>query len=147
MFEYIHHIAYVVKDMDNAIHVFRDIFELELDDHRAIEGETTVEIATFRCGPTFIEILRPINHPLLAQFLEEHGPGLPHVGFALRNLPKRIEELKGKGIAMNGPFVAGTGWKIAYFDFDKSNLELFRSCYHGDHIVEADLHASIVEHK
>ncbi len=138
MFEYIHHIAYVVGDIDDALRVFRDTFELELKDRRVIEGENSVEMAAFRCGPTLIEVLRPINHPALAQFLEEHGPGLHHVGFAMKDLPKRAEELREKGVFINGPFVAGTGWRIAYFDFEKSDLDLFKSCYHGDHIAEAD---------
>ena len=138
MFEYIHHIAYVVSDMDDAVHLFRDTFELELSDRRVIEGETSVEMAAFRCGPTFIEVLCPINHPALAQFLEEHGPGLHHVAFAMRDLPKRIEELREKGIVVHEPFVAGTGWRIAYFDLEKSGLDLLRSQYHGDHIAEAD---------
>ena len=83
MFEYIHHVAYVVSDMDDAVSIFRDTFELELSDRRVIGGERSVEMAAFRCGPTLIEVLRPINHPALAQFLEDHGPGLHHVAFAL----------------------------------------------------------------
>ena len=116
MFEYVHHIAYVVRDMEDALRVFQDTFELELMDRRMIEGETSVEMVTFQCGATLIEILRPVNHPALAQFLEEHGPGLHHVGFAMQDLPKRVEELKEKGVYLHGPFVAGTGWRIAYFD-------------------------------
>ncbi len=138
MFEYIHHVAYVVNDMDDALRIFRDIFELELADRRLIEGETSVEMVAFHCGPTLIEILRPINHPALARFLEEHGPGLHHVSFAMKDISKRVEELKEKGVDINGPFVAGTGWKIAYFDFEKSDLDLLKSCYHGDHLAEAE---------
>ena len=140
MFEYVHHVAYVVSDMDEAVHVFRDTFELPLSDRRVIEGENRVEMATFQCGPTFIEVLQPINHPALAQFLEEHGPGLHHVAFATKDLPMRIDELKGKGVFACEHFVAGTGWKISYFDLEKSGLDLFKSCYHGDHLAEADIH-------
>lgn len=138
MFDYIHHVAYVVSDMDEAVRIFRDTFELELSDRRVIEGETTVEMASFRCGPTLIEVLCPVNHPQLAKFLEEHGPGLHHIAFATRDLPKRIEELKEKKVFASQPFYAGTGWQIAYFDLEKSNLDLFKSCYHGDHLAEAD---------
>jgi methylmalonyl-CoA/ethylmalonyl-CoA epimerase len=138
MFDYVHHIAYVVDDIDDALRVFRDIFELEMTERRVIEGETSVEMLAFRCGPTLIEVLHPINHPALAQFLKEHGPGLHHVSFAMRDLPDRAEELKEKGVYMHGPFMAGTGWRIAYFDFEKSDLELFKSCYHGDHLTEAN---------
>ena len=138
MFEYIHHVAYIVRDMDDAVRVFRDTFELELTDRRLMEGEASVEMVAFRCGPTLIELLRPINHPALEQFLEAHGPGLHHVAFAMKDLPKRSEELREKGVFMSEPFVAPTGWKIAYFDLEKSDLCLFQSQYHGDHVAEAD---------
>lgn len=144
MFEYIHHIAYVVNDMDDAVRVLHDTFELELSDRRVIEGDTSVEMAVFHCGPTFIEVLRPINHPALARFLEEHGPGLHHVAFAVKDMAKRIEELREKGVFASAPFVAGTGWKIAYFDLEKSGLDLFKSHYHGDHIAEADAHSKAI---
>ena len=138
MFEYVHHVAYVVRDMDAAVRTFRDTFELELSERRVMEGERSVEMAAFRCGPTLIELLRPIDHPALEQFLEDHGPGLHHVAFAMKDLPARIEELRDKGVFASEPFVAPTGWKIAYFDLDKSGLDLFQSCYHGDHLAEAD---------
>jgi methylmalonyl-CoA/ethylmalonyl-CoA epimerase len=138
MFEYVHHVAYVVHDMDDALRIFRDTFELAVSDRRVIEGDTSVEMVAFRCGPTLIEILRPINHPALAQFLEEHGPGLHHVGFAMTHLSERVEELKEKGVWLTGPFVAGTGWRIAYIDFEKSPLDLLMSGHHGDHLVETE---------
>jgi methylmalonyl-CoA epimerase len=138
MFEYVHHVAYAVSDMDDAVRIFRDTFELELSDRRVIEGELRVEMAAFRCGPTLVELLRPIDHPALAQFLEDHGPGLHHVAFAMNDLTKRVEELREKGVFVNEPFVAGTGWRIAYFDLDKSGLALFQSQHHGDHVAESD---------
>jgi catechol 2,3-dioxygenase-like lactoylglutathione lyase family enzyme len=137
MFEYVHHIAYVVSDMDQAIRVLRDTFELELSDRRVIEGERSVEMASFRCGPTLIELLRPIRHPALEQFLSDHGPSLHHVAFAVGDLPNRIEQLGKKGVAVTAPFDAGMGWQIAYFDLDNKDLALFRSHYHGDHLAEA----------
>lgn len=124
MFEYVHHVAYVVSDMDEAIRIFRDTFKLELSDRRVMQGDLSVEIAALRCGPTLIELMRPINHPPLAQFLKDHGPGLHHVGFAMRDLSKGIEGLKEKGVFAGKPFVAGTGWKVAYFDLEKSGLAL-----------------------
>ena len=48
MFECVHHIAYVVNDIDEVVRIFRDTFELELCDRRVIEGEKSVEMAAFR---------------------------------------------------------------------------------------------------
>ena len=97
-------------------------------------------MATFRYGRTFIELQRPINYPQLTAYLEDHGPGLTHVAFAARDLDARIEELKGKGVFMKPPgaFVAGTGWNIANFDTRQSDLALFSSKYHDDHLADAD---------
>ena len=137
MFKYVHHSAYVVSDMEDAMHTFRDLFELQVDDHRVIEGETSVEMVTFRCGPTLIEILRPIHHPALSKFLEEHGPGLHHVAYAMEDLSNHIEKLNQKGVFTSEIFKAGTDWNIAYFDLEKSHLEILKSSGHGDHLVQA----------
>lgn len=138
--EYVHHVAYVVDDLDDAIRVFRDIFELEMIDRHTCEGERSFEMATFRCGPTHIELMRPISYPALEQFLLDHGPGLSHVAFAVKNLPEKIKELQGKGVHIKDPgvFVARTGWTIANFDHNKSNLPYFRDPYHDDHLAEAE---------
>ena len=140
MFEYVHHVAYAVDDIDHAIGIFRDTFGLEMIDRRTVEGERSFEMAAFRCGATIIELQRPIDYPALHQFLKDHGPGLTHVAFAVRNLPERIKELEQKGVFMKEPgaFVAGTGWRIANFDLDRGNLTLFHSQYHDDHLAEAD---------
>ena len=139
MFEHVHHVAYAVDDMDHAIGIFRDTFELELIDRRVVDGESSFEMATFRCGPTIIELQRPINYPALDRYLKDHGPGLTHVAFAVRHLPKRIEQLREKGVVIKDPgaFVAGTGWTIANFDLNHSDLPLFQSKYHDDHLAEA----------
>ncbi|MHC4778451.1 MAG: VOC family protein [Planctomycetota bacterium] len=138
MFEYVHHVGYAVEDMDHAVRVFGETFELEPIERRVIEGEKSFEMATFRCGPTIIELLRPIRHPALERFLEDNGPGLNHVAFAVKDLPGRIEELERKGVAVQEPFVAGTGWKIANFDLGRSDLPYFQDPYHSDHLAEAD---------
>lgn len=138
MFEYIHHVAYVVSDIDAAIRMFRDTFGMELSERRMMEGDRSVEMATFRCGPSLIEVLRPVNHPELERFLHDHGPGLHHVAFAVKDLSKRIEELGEKGVAVSAAFVAPTGWNIAYFDLANEDLSLLRSQHHGDHLAEAE---------
>ena len=33
-----------------------------------------------------------IHHPALAQFLEEYGPGLHHIGFAVKDISKGVED-------------------------------------------------------
>ena len=139
MLEFVHHVAYAVDDMDRAVAIFRDMFELELLDRRMSTGTPSFEMATFRCGQTIIELQRPVDYPELARYLEEHGPGLTHVAFAVRDLPARVEELERKGVFLREPgvFTAGTGWRIANFDTVRSGLRMFASPYHYDHLADA----------
>lgn len=138
MFEYIEPVAYGVSDMDEALRVFRDNLGLELSDRRIIEGSTTVEKVVFRCGPKLIELLRPINHPAHVLFLKEYGPGLHHLGFTLNNLPKQVNQLRQKGVVINGLFMAGAVWTIACYDYEKSDLDLLKRGCHGDSLAEAE---------
>ena len=140
MLEHIHHIAYTVDDIEKAIIVFRDVFELEFVERRTTEGPRSFEMATFRVGPSFIELMQPINYPDLEKFLKDNGPGLNHVAFAVKNLDENIEKLREKGIYIKEPgaFIAGTGWKIANFDFEKCDLPYFESKYHDDHLAAID---------
>lgn len=137
MFEYVHHVAYVVNDMDDAVRVLGNMFELEVVERCVTAGVHPVEMTSFRCGPSLLEVLRPIDHPELEAFLRDHGPGLHHVAFAVKDLDQRIDALRAKGCYVGAPFVAGTGWRIAYFDLERSGLALFGSHYHGDHLAEA----------
>jgi hypothetical protein len=67
-----------------------------------------------------------------------NGPGLHHVAFAMKDLPKGIDALKEKGIFCSDAVVAPTGWKVAYFDLEKSGLSLFNSCRHGNQLAETE---------
>lgn len=139
MLEYVHHVAYAVADMEEAVALFRDRFGLEPVERKVAEGPQSFEMATFRCGPTLIELQRPIHYLALERFLRERGPGLTHVAFAVKDLAKRTDELAAKGFHLKPPgvFVAGTGWTIANLDLERSGLPLFRSPYHDDHLAEA----------
>lgn len=141
MFDYIHHVAYAVEDMEHAIGVFRDTFGLELVERRVVllQEKPSFEMATFRCGPTLIELQRPIDCPELEQFLKDNGPGLNHVAFAVKGLAGRVVELEAKGVKLKEPgvYTAGTGWTIANFDLERCDLPYFESLYHDDHLAEA----------
>lgn len=139
MLTHLHHLAYVVADMDHAIGVFRDTLGPELIERRVAEGAPSFEMATFQCGPTIVELQRPIDYPELSRFLEDNGPGLNHVAFAVPDLAQAVEELEATGVRFEEPgaFVAGTGWKIANFDLGKCDLPYFASKYHDDHLAGA----------
>lgn len=139
MLEFVHHVAYVVQDMEDGIRVFRDLFGLELFERKTVQGKHSFEMASFRCGPTIIELQRPIDYPALQKRLDDHGPGLNHVAYGVRDLPDRIAELESRGVFLKDPgiFLAGTGWNIANIDLEKTDIPFFKSEYHDDHLADA----------
>ena len=139
MFEFVHHVAYAVDDMDKVISDFEKLFGLTLKERKTVSNGTTFEMATFQCGETIIEFQRPIDYPKLEKFLKERGPGLTHVAFGVKNLPEKMKELEKKGIDFTGDAaIAPTGWLISNFSFNNNQLAYFDDPYHDDHLADAD---------
>ena len=56
------------------------------------------KIALLRSGETSVELLEPTSdESSLAKFIRERGEGLHHIAFAVEDIERSMEELKGKG--------------------------------------------------
>ncbi len=111
----VHHVAYVVRDMDEAVAFWEKAFGLKLVRREKLEAGG-FEIAIFRAGEVNIELMRPFQEGTdLARFLEETGGGLHHVAWAVKELDQeKADALRAKGIELvqSGPRIAPTGWKV-----------------------------------
>jgi methylmalonyl-CoA epimerase len=97
MLRKIDHIAIIVKDADEALKLYSEMFGFE-----AVErvggpgGEFKAVLA--RIGDITIEFLQPLTSKgSYARFLEERGGGLHHVSFATNNIEKELKTLKAQG--------------------------------------------------
>lgn len=113
----VHHVAYVVPDMDKAIQFFAKSFDLKLVRREMLEN---FEMAEFRAGGVKLELMRPLRRESdLGQFLAQTGGGLHHVAYAVEDLNQEVADgLKERGLktATPGPVVAPTGWKVLNLD-------------------------------
>lgn len=111
----VHHVAYVVGDMDEAIAFFQRAFGLELERREMLE-ESGFEMAVFKAGKVNLELMRPfVEGSDLMRFLEETGGGLHHVAFAVEGLDQSVADgLKALGLKTRtlAPIVAATGWVV-----------------------------------
>jgi methylmalonyl-CoA/ethylmalonyl-CoA epimerase len=97
MFKHVHHVHYVVENLDDMMAYFEENFGLtpfEIVEH----PERKIREALFKVGPTNIQMSEP-GDPNSGQgkFLKEHGSGVYHVAWAVDDVPGLAQKLQAKG--------------------------------------------------
>lgn len=93
----IHHVAIVVRSIDEALPRYRELFGLEPEAAPMTFAPQRVRLCFLRTGPepaARIELVEPIDDESgVARFLRERGEGLHHVCFVTDDLPASLESL------------------------------------------------------
>lgn len=100
MFEKLDHIGIAVKDLDQAMKLYRNSFGIEPS--VVYESSyTKAKIAFFPLGAVRIELIQPVNpESVVGRFLEKKGEGIHHIAYSVRDIDKSLAELKMKGIQL-----------------------------------------------
>lgn len=111
----LHHVAVVVAELDEAVARYRQLgFGGE---ERFVLAEQAVEVATFRSGQGWIELICPTDpEGPIARFLVKRGEGLHHVAYAVPDLPAVLAGLGDAGVRLidTVPRKGAHGWRIAF---------------------------------
>ncbi len=98
MFTCIHHVAVVVRDMEQALRVYRDVLGLAMG-KRAMVADQGVHAALLPMGDGEIELLEPADPAgSVARFLERRGEGLHHLCFETPDVSAALEQAKAAGL-------------------------------------------------
>lgn len=111
----LHHVAFVVADLDVALASQRRIGFHGGD--RFTLDEQGVEVATLRSGASWIELIRPLDpEGAIARFLAKRGEGFHHVAYAVPDLEVALQSLRGAGVRLidESPRTGAHGWRIAF---------------------------------
>lgn len=93
----LHHVAYVVPDLDAAIEAYGARFGLTVD-IRELMPQQQVEAAMLGAGVGAIELIAPTDPESgTARYLESRGEGLHHIAFEVDDLKAALAELKAQG--------------------------------------------------
>lgn len=100
MLEKIDHIGIAVKDIDQAIKLYKEAFGMEPS--LVYESEyTKARIAFFPIGETRIELIQPTSpESVVGKFLEKKGEGIHHLSFKVNDVDQSLAELEKKGIQL-----------------------------------------------
>jgi methylmalonyl-CoA epimerase len=117
MFAGLDHVGVAVKNLDEAISVYRDILGFNLEGIQVLT-ERKVKVAILSTGgEASIELQEPIGSDSpVAKFLESRGEGIQHIAVKVRNIEAALEEFKRKGVALvdDKPRAGAEGKKIAF---------------------------------
>jgi methylmalonyl-CoA/ethylmalonyl-CoA epimerase len=98
LFGRIDHIGVAVDDLDAAIALYRDSFEMELT-HRETVSSQGVEAVLLDVGDGHVELLRPLGpETAVGRFLARNGPGLHHVAYAVDDIDATLARVSAAGI-------------------------------------------------
>jgi methylmalonyl-CoA epimerase len=96
----IHHVAVVVRSLDEALPLYRDLLGLPLAEIVDIESDR-VRIAFLGVGESKVELVEPTDDTTgVARFLAKQGEGFHHVCFEVANLTEELTRLGIDGVEL-----------------------------------------------
>jgi methylmalonyl-CoA/ethylmalonyl-CoA epimerase len=100
VFTRIDHVGVAVEQLDEALELYRDSFQLELA-HREVVEEQGVEAVLLDVGENHVELLAPLGPDTpVGKFLAKNGPGLHHVAYQVSDIDSTLGALKQAGLRL-----------------------------------------------
>jgi methylmalonyl-CoA epimerase len=116
LFGRIDHIGVAVENLDAAIELYRDRFDMR-EQYRATVEEQGVEAVLLEIGEGHVELLRPLSEDTaVGKFLSKRGPGLHHVAYQTDDIDRTLGEVRDAGIDLidERPRVGIRGARVAF---------------------------------
>lgn len=113
---HIEHIGIAVKNIDDAINYFENIYGFKCYAVEEVK-EQKVKTAFFMVGQTKIELLESTDpEGPIGKFIEKKGEGVHHLAFAVNGLEGALQESMDKGIQLidQKPRKGAEGLDIAF---------------------------------
>jgi len=100
VFGRIDHVGVAVEDLDAAIALYEQSFEMELVHREKVESQG-VEAVLLDIGDGHVELLKPLGpDTAVGKFVAAKGPGLHHVAYAVDDIDATLERLVAAGIRL-----------------------------------------------
>jgi methylmalonyl-CoA/ethylmalonyl-CoA epimerase len=100
VFGRIDHIGVAVEDLDEAVALYSQKFEMR-EQHRETVEQQGVEAVLLEVGDGHVELLSPLSSETpVGRFLERSGPGMHHVAYATDDIEAALKAVKAAGLRL-----------------------------------------------
>ena len=117
MFVGMDHVGIAVKNLEEAIHVYRDLLGFKLMGVHVL-AERKIKIALISTGgETQIELVQPLDaESTVAKFLETRGEGIHHFAIRVEDIEAALADMKENGVTLidETPRIGAEGKKVAF---------------------------------
>jgi methylmalonyl-CoA/ethylmalonyl-CoA epimerase len=116
LFGRIDHIGVAVEDIDAAIALYRDGFEMELAHRERVESQG-VEAVLLDVGDGHVELLAPLGPDTpVGRYMAKNGAGLHHVAYAVDDIDAALVGIAAAGIQLidSKPRLGIRGSRVAF---------------------------------
>jgi methylmalonyl-CoA epimerase len=116
VFSRIDHIGVAVEQLEPALELYRDSFQLRVA-HREVVEQQGVEAVLLDIGDGHVELLAPLAPDTpVGRFLAKQGPGLHHVAYQVADIAQTLEALRQAGLELidERPRVGIRGSRVAF---------------------------------
>ena len=116
MFDRIDHIGVAVDDLDAAIDLYKQRFQMPVQYREVVESQG-VEAVLLEIGEGHVELLKPLGpDTAVGKFLASRGPGLHHVAYQTSDIYAALEQVKASGLELidETPRVGIRGTRVAF---------------------------------
>lgn len=99
MFGRVHHIAFIVGDLDAATDQFETQYELSPLMREEMTGDFELEVALYPVGDVLVELITPTTaEGWVYDFWRESGDGFFHIAFEVEDIRESMADLRARGI-------------------------------------------------
>ncbi len=130
MFKKIDHIGVAVKNLENSLHLFKNILGMEYSGEEVVE-EQNVKVAFLPIGESEVELLESTSPDgNIAKYIEKRGEGIHHIAFEVDDLNLMLEKLQQKGVRLidKEPRYGAGGARIAFLHPKSTHGILIELC-------------------
>jgi len=99
----VHHVAFAVQDLDEAVGTYQRLFGAEVELRGRMEDQG-VEAAYLRVGSGRVELMSALAEDTpVGRFLAKRGPGMHHVAYEVPDVATAVGELAAAGADVINP--------------------------------------------